>query len=53
MQVESKLIKIPRNGILTSENIENELKKQNIKPLRWAVVDVSDTMYTVSVADIK
>lgn len=53
MQVESTLIEIPNNGNPTIEYIENELTKRNINPLRWAVVHVSDKMYTVSVANLK
>lgn len=53
MQVESALIEIPNNGNPTTEYIENELTKRNINPLRWAVVHVSDKMYTVSVANLK
>ena len=53
MQAESLLIKLPKNSIPTTEYIEVELRKQNINPLRWAIVHVSDSMYTVSVTDLK
>lgn len=53
MQVEALLIEIPNNGSPTTEYIEFELIKRNINPLRWAVVNVSDKMYTVSVANLK
>lgn len=53
MQVESLLVEIPNNGNLTTEYFESELTKRNINPLRWAVVHVSDRMYTVSVANLK
>ena len=53
MQVISELIEIPNNGNPTTEYIEGELTKRNINPLRWAVVNVSDKMYTVSVANLK
>ena len=53
MQVESQLIEIPNKGQPTTEYIEAELSKQNINPLRWAVVDVSDKMYTISVANLQ
>ena len=52
MQVISELIKIPNNGNITTEYIEQELTKLNINPLRWAVVNVSDKMYEVSVAKL-
>ena len=53
MQVISELVKIPNNGNPTTEYIENELTKLNINPLRWAIVNVSDKMFTVSVANLK
>ena len=53
MQVESILVEIPNNGQPTTEYIEEELTKLNINPLRWAVVHVSDKMYTISVANLK
>ena len=53
MQVESILVEIPNNDIPSTEYIENELTKLNINPLRWAVVHVSDKIYTVSVANLK
>lgn len=53
MQVISELIEIPNNHALTTEYIESELTKRNINPLRWAVVNISDTIYTVSVANLK
>ena len=52
MQVISELIEIPNNGKPTVEYIENELTKLNISPLRWAIVDVSDKIYRVSVASL-
>ena len=53
MQVESIIVEIPNNNNPSTEYIESELTKRNINPLRWAVVNVSDTIYTVSVADLK
>ena len=53
MQVKSILVEIPNNGNPTTEYFESEFTKRNIKPLRWAVVHVSDKMYTVSVANLK
>ena len=53
MQVISELIEIPNNNAPTVEYIESELTKRNINPLRWAIVHVSDRMYTVSVANLK
>ena len=53
MQVESILVEIPNNNNPSTEYIENELTKLNINPLRWAVVNISDKIYTVSVANLK
>ena len=53
MKTEALLIEIPNNGNPTTEYIEKELTKRNINPLRWAVVHVSDKIYTVSVANLK
>lgn len=53
MQVVSEIVKIPNNNTPTVEYIESELTKRNINPLRWAIVHVSDKMYTVSVANLK
>ena len=53
MQVESILVEIPNNNNPSTEYIEEELTKLNINPLRWAVVHVSDKIYTVSVANFE
>ena len=53
MQVESLLVEIPNNNNPSTEYIESELTKLNINPLRWAVVHVSDKIYTVSVANLE
>lgn len=53
MKVISELIEIPNNHTLTTEYIEAELTKRNINPLRWAIVHVSDKIYSVSVANLK
>lgn len=52
MKVISELVEIENNGQPSVEYIEKELTKRNIKPLRWAVVNVSDKMYTVNVANL-
>ena len=52
MQIVSELVEIPKNQKAETEYIETELTKRNIDPLRWAIVGVSDTMYTVSVAKL-
>ena len=53
MQVESILVEIPNNNNPSTKYIESELTKLNITPLRWAIVHVSDKIYTVSVANLK
>ena len=53
MQVVSKLVKIPNNNNISTEYIEQELTKLNINPLRWAIVNVSDKIYEVSVANLQ
>jgi hypothetical protein len=52
MKVVSELVEIENNSQPSVEYIEKELTKRNIKPLRWAVVNVSDKMYTVNVAKL-
>lgn len=52
-KVESELVEISNIGQLSTEYIESELTKRNINPLRWAVVDVNDKIYKVSVANLK
>ena len=53
MQVVSEIVEIPNNHAPSTEYIEEELTKLNINPLRWAVVHVNDTIYTISVANLK
>lgn len=53
MQVVSKLVEIPNNGVPTTKYIEDKLTKLNICPLRWAIVHVSDKIFTVSVANLQ
>ena len=53
MQIVSKLVQIFNVENPSSEYIENELTNRNINPLRWAVVNVSDKMLTISVACIE
>ncbi len=53
MQVESTLIKIPNNSNPSTEYIEGELNRLGIEPLRWAIVEVNDDYYIISVADLK
>lgn len=52
MKVISKLVKIKNNNSPSVAYIEGELKSMDINPLRWAVVEVTDENYTISVADL-
>ena len=53
MQVESITIEISNTDNPTTEYIESELQKRNINPLRWAIVDINEKTYTLSVANLK
>ena len=53
MQVISVVITIRNNKKISREYIEQELHKYNINPLRWSIVNVSDKICTISVADLK
>ena len=50
MRIESRIVKIKNNNTPTTEYIEKELNDQNINPIRWAIVEVSEEYYTISVA---
>ena len=52
MKAVSKLVKIKNNANPTTEYIEGELLKEGINPLRWAVVEVSEEFYTISVTNL-
>ena len=52
MRVESQIVKIPKLNNLSVENVEFELTKLNITPLRWAIVHVDDKIFTISVANL-
>ena len=53
MQIISEIIEIRQNDELEVENIELELKKKYQQLLRWAIVDINDKMYKVSLAYLK
>lgn len=49
--ITSETILIPNTDDITTEYIENELKKQNIEnPLRWAIVNTNKENLTISLA---
>lgn len=49
----SKLIKIKKSEGISTEYIEDELRKLNIEPLRWAIVKIQDKSFTINVAYVK
>lgn len=53
MKILSEEIKIKKPASLSSEYIENELKKTGRDPLRWAIVDVHEETLVVSVSYYK
>lgn len=53
MKILSEIVEIPKISDPTTEYIESELIKRNISPLRWAIVDVNDKIYRISVANLK
>ncbi len=48
--ITSELISIPNTEHLSTEYIESELEKQNINPLRWAIVKTNSKELTISLA---
>ena len=48
--ITSELVLIPNTEDISTEYIENELKKQNINPLRWAIVSTTSQTLTISLA---
>ena len=53
MQVVSKIVSVPKIESPTTSYIEQELAKNNIKPLRWAIVGIDVDKYVISVADMQ
>lgn len=50
MKIISEQKEIPKTENLTTEYIEEELAKLKIKPLRWAIVEVSKEKYILNVS---
>ncbi|MBQ4123170.1 hypothetical protein IJD44_05555 [bacterium] len=48
--ISTKEVKVKITSNLTSEYIENELKKQNLDVLRWAIVNTDDCYYYINIA---
>lgn len=52
MQIDSKILEFKNTGEFSTEYIESLLKQQNINPLRWAIVDVNDLKFKISVTSL-
>lgn len=50
MKIQTKKIDLELEFPISSEEIEKEIEKRGIKPLRWAIVNVSGNKLTISVA---
>ena len=50
MQIVSEIIELENIGNFSVEYIETQLKQKNIVPLRWAIVDIKETIFLVNVA---
>jgi len=51
MEIISKTIKITTDKLPPSVDfIENEIKKHNINPIRWAIIDIQNNILTLSVS---
>lgn len=48
--IKSEIIKIHQAELLDDKYIEEELRKQSIDPVRWAIVDADDKDFFVSVS---
>lgn len=52
MQIESTILEFKNTGNFSTEYIESLLTQNNKLPLRWAIVDVNDNYFKVSIAKI-
>lgn len=53
-KVISKTIKITADKLPPSVDfIENEIKKEGLEPIRWAIVDIKNKELTLSVSALK
>ncbi len=51
--ITNKEVFIKKTSALTSEYVENELKKQGFNVLKWAIVKVKKDCYKLNVAIIE
>ena len=52
MQIESTILEFKITGDFSTEYVESILKQNDNEPLRWAIVDVNDSCFKVSIARI-
>jgi len=50
MKIESRTIKLKNIGTFSTEYFEEELKKQKINPIRWAVIKIEEDLCYLNVA---
>lgn len=50
MEITSKLVEIEAELPVDNDFIAKKLKEMDIKPLRWAIVKVSENILTISLA---
>ena len=51
--ITSKEIKIKKTEEFSSEYVNSQLKEQGFDVLRWALTDIDDEFYTVSIAVVE
>ncbi len=52
MKIVSENIQLKNINTFTTEYIETELRKMNIDPVRWAVIDVNENFFTLCVSHV-
>ncbi len=52
MKIVSENIQLKNINTFTTEYIESELRKMNIDPVRWAVIDVNENFFTLCVSHV-
>lgn len=50
MKIESTILKLENTGDFSVENIENQIARQGVVPLRWAIVEVDCKYLLVNTA---
>ena len=52
MKIVSENIQLKNINTFTTEYIESELRKMNMDPVRWAVIDVNENFFTLCVSHV-